>query len=263
MNKGMKISMAIIAGVIVVAVVAMVGLSVVQASGGSFFTNMAQIMGWRNQSTHPIGPMMGGNYFSGTPSSSQTNPFGPVSDVTPLTMDQARQAAASYFNQLNDPDLEIAEIMVFTNNAYIRVIEKDSGIGAMELLVDPTTLAVIPEYGPNMMWNLKYSPMYGASYGDYGSMKSGYGGMMRGYYQGSLSTTMTVSSQQAVSIAQQYLDTHYPGYQTDPDPDQFYGYYTVDILQDGNPAGMLSVNGYSGQVFLHTWHGNFITSWEG
>jgi hypothetical protein len=26
---------------------------------------------------------------------------------------------------------------------------------------------------------------------------------------------------------------------------------------------MLSVNGFSGQVFLHTWHGTFITSWEG
>jgi hypothetical protein len=27
-------------------------------------------------------------------------------------------------------------------------------------------------------------------------------------------------------------------------------------------AGMLSVNGYSGQVFLHTWHGAFIEESE-
>jgi hypothetical protein len=26
----------------------------------------------------------------------------------------------------------------------------------MELLVNPYTKEVIPEYGPNMMWNLKY-----------------------------------------------------------------------------------------------------------
>jgi heat shock protein HslJ len=39
---------------------------------------------------------------------------------------------------------------------------------------------------------------------------------------------------------------------------QFYGYYTLDFSKDGKVSGMLSVNGYSGQVFLHTWHGSFI-----
>jgi hypothetical protein len=28
--------------------------------------------------------------------------------------------------------------------------------GAMELLVDKSSGAIFPEYGPNMMWNLKY-----------------------------------------------------------------------------------------------------------
>jgi hypothetical protein len=27
-------------------------------------------------------------------------------------------------------------------------------------------------------------------------------------------------------------------------------------------VGMLSVNGYTGQIFLHTWHGNFIEESE-
>ena len=39
---------------------------------------------------------------------------------------------------------------------------------------------------------------------------------------------------------------------------QFYGYYTLDFSKDGKIVGMLSVNGYSGQIFLHTWHGTFI-----
>ena len=43
---------------------------------------------------------------------------------------------------------------------------------------------------------------------------------------------------------------------------QFYGYYTLDFEKDGRIAGMLSVNGYSGQVFLHTWHGTFIEEAE-
>ncbi len=38
----------------------------------------------------------------------------------------------------------------------------------------------------------------------------------------------------------------------------FYGYYTIDVERDGKIIGMLSVNGYTKQVFLHTWHGDFI-----
>ena len=47
------------------------------------------------------------------------------------------------------------------------------------------------------------------------------------------------------------------------DVDGFYGYYTIDILRDGRIAGMLSVNGYTRQVFLHTWHGNLLEMVEG
>ncbi len=74
--------------------------------------------------------------------------------------------------------------------------------------------------------------------------------------------TMTVSPEQALKDAQQYLDQEYHGYQTAEDADPFYGYYTIDILKNGTVTGMLSVNGYSGQVFLHTWHGTFIEMWE-
>ena len=34
--------------------------------------------------------------------------------------------------------------------------------------------------------------------------------------------------------------------------------YTLDILRDGQTVGMLSVNGYTRQVFLHTWHGDLL-----
>ena len=34
--------------------------------------------------------------------------------------------------------------------------------------------------------------------------------------------------------------------------------YTIDLERDGQIVGMLSVNGYDGQVFPHTWHGTFI-----
>ena len=45
-------------------------------------------------------------------------------------------------------------------------------------------------------------------------------------------------------------------------PDQFYGYYTIHILRDGKIYGMLSVNGYTGQVWFHSWHGQFLNMIE-
>jgi hypothetical protein len=140
----------------------------------------------------------------------------------------------------------------------VRVVEQSTGIGAFELLVDPATLAVTPEPGPNMMWNLKYSGL------NHQAMMGGRGGMMGNYGFNStpadVPAAMPVSSAQALLAAQQYLDTALPGTKTASDADPFYGYYTIDILRDGKITGMLSVNGTSGQVFLHTWHSTFIAT---
>jgi hypothetical protein len=191
--------------------------------------------------------MMGGRGFS----TSSAN-------IQPLTVDQAYQAAGKYLTALNNPELKIAEVMVFDNNAYVRVVEKSTGIGAFELLVDPATLVVYPEHGPNMMWNLKYGGL------NHSNMMGGRtAGMMGNYYStnpASTSATLTVDPAQALQDAQKFLDANLPGTQTAADADPFYGYYTIDYLRDGKVAGMLSVNGYSGQVFLHTWHGTFIAA---
>ena len=105
-------------------------------------------------------------------------------------------------------------------------------------------------------------PGYGMS-GDMGSgMGSGMGGGMMGGRSGLISDNlngdMPVSPQYAVSTAQDYLDANMPGMEADEHAEPFYGYYTLHILRDGEAIGMLSVNGFSGQVFLHTWHGEFI-----
>lgn len=89
-------------------------------------------------------------------------------------------------------------------------------------------------------------------------------GMMNGNFFDSsfVPSEMTVSPEQALQFAQQYLDQQFPGYNMSDEVYPFYGYYTIDFLKDDQPAGMLSINGYSGQVFLHTWHGTFIEMWE-
>jgi hypothetical protein len=73
---------------------------------------------------------------------------------------------------------------------------------------------------------------------------------------------MTITPEQAIEYAQKYLDANISGATAVTDPIKFYGYYTLDFEKDDKVAGMLSVNGYSGQAFLHTWHGTFIEESE-
>ncbi len=207
--------------------------------------------------------MNGGRGYGNVPGTGMMQGFGRnTANLTPLTVDQAYQAAGKYVAALDNADLKIAEVMVFDNNAYVRVVEKSTGIGAFELLVDPASQVVYPEHGPNMMWNLKYGGLNHP-----GMMGGGRGnvpgqGMMGNYSfnaaPADVSAKMTVTPAQALQAAQEYLDSAMPGTKTAADADPFYGYYTIDILRDGKTVGMLSVNGFSAQVFLHTWHGTFI-----
>jgi len=133
--------------------------------------------------------------------------------------------------------------------------------------VDSTSQVAYPEHGPNMMWNVKYSGinhdnmMGGNGYG----MMGGNGNMMQGWDNttpADASAAMTVTPEQAIQYAQKYLDANISGATAAANPIQFYGYYTIDFEKDGKVAGMLSVNGYSGQGFLHTWHGTFVEETE-
>jgi hypothetical protein len=86
----------------------------------------------------------------------------------------------------------------------------------------------------------------------------GRGGMMGGYSTGE----MTLSPDQATQAAQNWLDANLPG-RTAGQGDAFYGYYTFHFLKDGKIDGMLSVNGSTGAVWYHNWHGAFIAGTEG
>lgn len=196
-----------------------------------------------------MGPGMMGGFYSGANVGAK-----------PLSIDQVEKAVETYISKIINPDLALGEIMVFDNHAYAEIYEKSTGIGAMEVLIDPVSGAVYPEQGPNMMWNLKYG-MHSGYAGGFGMM----GRMMGGYFNpqayqapADISADMPVSEDAAIAAAQKYLDTYMPGSQVDPHADKFYGYYTLHILQDDQVVGMLSVNGFTEQVFPHTWHGTFI-----
>ena len=173
------------------------------------------------------------------------------------SLDDARAAFEQAVEGYGNPNLEVAEVMEFANNYYYaEVREKDTGIGAMELLIDKPGGWVYPEPGPNMMWNTKYGMMPRG--GGYGMMGPSRPGQTR---QGAPAEQMTVSPEQAREIADAYVRRVSPGTQAG-EAEEFYGYYTLHTENDGEVTGMLSVNGYSGEVWYHSWHGPFIAMEE-
>jgi len=165
---------------------------------------------------------------------------------------------------------KIEDVMPFTNNVYAQVLD-GQGNGLAEVLVDRYTGRVVPEPGPNMMWNLD-GPM-GGRWGA-GSMMGGYGpgGMMGGYGRGSMMEgygpdsmmgdgSQTAASprydqQQAQDLAAQFLSNYAPGAKV-VQGQAFNGYYTFDY-GEATVQGMLSVNAFTGAVWPHTWHGAYL-----
>ena len=113
---------------------------------------------------------------SGAGSSSNTGSSG-----VPGSLTEAREVfEQAVSNNYGDSNLEVKDVMEFTNNYYAEVRESDTGIGAMELLIDKRSGRVFPEPGPNMMWNTKYGMMGGQGIGSNGGnmMEPNGGGMM-------------------------------------------------------------------------------------
>jgi hypothetical protein len=236
MNKRIKITIGIGLVVLLLASV-LVTAAFAQGPGGGF------------------GGMMGGQGFGGT-GPTGCPMFGGAAipaNAQPITFDQAVAAAQQYLKAYNNADLKLAEVMEFDNNFYALVTEKSTGADAFELLVNRYSGYATPEPGPNMMWNTKFGHMRNAG---------GMMGRMMGGVWNQPTGPLTVTVEQARTAAQQWLDTNHPGARLADDEMQFPGYYTMDFLKDGKTAGMLSVNGYSGQIWYHTWHGNFISEKE-
>ena len=199
--------------------------------------------------TSPVTPYYGGGGCGGrrawtgytAPGAYSTN----VTYASQLNITTAVGIAQNYLTRIGNPDLAVTQVEEYSLNFYVQISEKSTGIGAFEMLVDKYTGSIYPEMGPNMMWNTKYGMMSG--------------GMM-GLYVGTPTATMPVTAEQAKTNAQQFLSTYYIG-ATIGDVTTFYGHYTLEVLSAGTPYGMLSVNGYTGQVWYHTWHGTFVQEW--
>lgn len=196
---------------------------------------------------HGRGSMMPGRYTDNLVGSR-----GELYDIDELTHE-----VQAYIERY-DTNLVIGDIFIFEDTEYYySIIEEDTGKGAMELLVNPYTKDIYPEYGPNMMWNLKYG-MHNAS-GMMGNRNMmGYSDDGEYFDYGDYSEDNEISSSEAYNEGMSYLAKRNDDLILGDEYHDFYGYYTFHIKESGKPVGMLSVNGFSGAVWYHDWHGDLV-----
>jgi hypothetical protein len=170
---------------------------------------------------------------------------GSPSDAAPMSAEQAQQAALEYLSRSELSGLTVGDIILFNNHAYVEIVEKDSGRGAFQVLVDPASLAVGFEPGPSVTWNQKYHLTPGSSTKIQIAAEN-------------IPAEMAVSLEQARQAAQRFIELVLPGAEVAAGARPFYGYYTFRLLQDGKLVGLVSVNGSTQAVVPHVWNGAVI-----
>ena len=226
--------------------------AVILALGTSFSTIHAQMGG-------------GGGMGDGSNQASMGNGMGAImlvsggtayrTDGARVTMDDAAAIAIRYLSSTSISSLALDEIEEWDFNYYVVVKEAaPSTYKAYQLIIDKWTGSVMPEPGPNMTWNAKYGRMMN-------NMSDGMGGGMNKRERRMTDPNMTVTVQAATSAANQFLRQRFSrALAVDGTPDVYFGYYNFDVSEAATGAkyGMLSVNGATGQVWYHTWHGAYV-----
>ena len=213
---------------------------------------------------------MGSGMGSGMGNQDPTNMMNPgmmgammlVSGGTPyrtdgkmISMDDAVTIATKYLASINATGLALDEVEEWEFNFYVVVKEvAPSPYKAFQFLIDKWTGAAMPEPGANMMWGQKYSRMMN-------SMMDGMTGRMTRRDRKVTVPSISVTPETAAAAANQFLRERFSrALVVEGAPDVYYGFYTFDVkdVATGAKYGMLSVNGLTGQVWYHTWHGSFV-----
>lgn len=156
-------------------------------------------------------------------------------EAKPIPEEVAKARMEAYAKRLY-PGARLKDFMAFSHNYYAQVVD-ERGQGLFELIADRYTGVVSPEPGPNMMWNTRY-------------------GMMGGLAQ----APVRYGLEEAKKLAEAFLKGFLPGARV-LEEGAFPGYYTFDFGRK-EVEGMLSVNAYTGEVWVHTWHGPFLGGHE-
>jgi hypothetical protein len=149
----------------------------------------------------------------------------------PINQDEALRSMESFARQYG-PNVKVEDFMAFSSNYYAVLKDADSGQNIAEVLEDRYSGSIYPEPGPNMMWNTRF----GAGREKTGGVDYDLAG--------------------AKKLAEDFLTGYLPGAQI-LDSNEMPGYYTYDFGRK-DVEGMLSVNAFSGQIWVHTWHGFYL-----
>lgn len=149
----------------------------------------------------------------------------------PITQDEAVRSMQNFSRQYGS-NLEVEDFMVFSSNYYAILKDTNSSQDIAEVLVDRYSGSAYPEPGPNMMWNTRF----------------GAGRTMTGGPEYDIN--------EAKKLAGDFLTGYLPGAQV-LESNEMPGYYTFDFGRQ-DIEGMLSVNAYNGQIWVHTWHGPYL-----
>lgn len=185
--------------------------------------------------------MMGDNGMGGT----MMSLYAPSS--RPISQDEARRRAQGYAGRYG-AQVKIRDFMVFAENFYFQVVDAATGAGLAEVLVNRYTGVVQPEPGPNMLWNTRFG-MQGGQFGN---------GMMGGLNQDRQvpSAPARYTQTAAQKLANTFVSGYLPGSKV-MEGMPFPGYYTFDYGRKAT-EGMLSVNAFTGEVWVHGWHGAYL-----
>ena len=159
-----------------------------------------------------------------------------------ITLDKAVEKATAYVESLDNSNLVLKKVMQFENNFFALVEEKDSGMGAFQLVIGPYGERVTGSIRPLIAWNTKYGH--------------------RRFGQEVTIQENTVSMADAAAAAQAELDAKVAGAKVEAQGTEYFGYYTFTYKVDGKIAGLISVNGLDKTAWLHTSHGDFIAEKE-
>ena len=169
-------------------------------------------------------------------------PTGSFPASTSANLTTAAAIAQNYVARIGNPNLAVTHVAEYTQGFYVQVTETNTGAGAFEIVVNKATGAVTAEPGPTMMWNTKYGVMSNGAMGAYTTPST---------------TAMPLNDTQAETLAQQYLNGYLPG-TTLGSVTTFLGYYKMQVQSGATTYGLLSVNGYTGQVWYHTYLGQIV-----
>jgi len=149
----------------------------------------------------------------------------------PVTQDEALKSLENFASQYGS-NIQVEDFMIFSGNYYAVLKDTNSSQDIAEVLVDRYSGSAYPEPGPNMMWNTRFGAgrtTTGAPEYDINEAKKLAGDFLTGYLPGA-----------------QVLESY-----------EMPGYYTFDFGRQ-DIEGMLSVNAYNGQIWVHTWHGPYL-----